>query len=133
MIELEPAAKDAIAKILAEDPQQRAFRIFLHHKGCDGFSFGYGLDHPIQQDSCLVEDDVLILVSTRVARLIRGGTLRFLDGPRDLQVSSGCTPAEPVSEDERFLRFDLEIPDRERFRGKFYKKAAGQTIYWDTL
>ena len=134
MIQITPEALAAISQLCTDDPFGRSFRIYSEHKGCDGFSFAYGMDNPIEQDSCLIEGDACVLVSTRLARLIRGGVLELADKPIVQEAGSGCSvPVAQRMRPEIFQRFVLTVPDSERFRGKFYKKADGRELSWDSL
>ena len=120
MINLTPSAHLAVSRLCREDQAKRSFRIFIQHKGCDGLTFGFGMDEPLPVDSCQIDDDdALILITTRVAQLLRGSTLSYDGDAENRTVELGL--------------FSLKVPDPDRFRGKFYRDSAANPMDWDRL
>lgn len=119
MIALTQAAQTAVERLCRDDPEGHSFRLFIQHKGCDGFAFGFGMDNPLPVDSCQVDGDALVLITTRVAQLVRGGTLDYraedMDAPVNLE------------------QFSFSVPDPERFHGKFYRHSDNTPLNWDLL
>ncbi len=120
MIEITRQAHDAIVKLSTKDPSGRSFRIFIEQKGCDGIHPGFGLDLPIPEDSCLVENDAMILISTRLAQILRGSTLDYVP-------SNAASDTEEI----QLQDFSLIIPHAKELKGKFFKK--GDNTEWDLL
>lgn len=119
MIDLTERARTAISELCKNDAQGRSLRIFVQHKGCNGLTFGFGMDEPLQVDSAVLDGDAEILITTALGTLIRGSTLDY-QGPEDEE--------QPLPEN-----FELQLLDPSRFQGKFFKHNKGGTIDWDLL
>jgi iron-sulfur cluster assembly protein len=93
MIELTPAAKDAVKSAIARSGKDgAALRIMIEAGGCSGYKYLIGLDTDTRPDDAVVEEDgVRVLVDAQSQPLLTGLKVDFVSSLE----SSGFTFNNP--------------------------------------
>lgn len=84
--------------------RNKALRVWIADKNCDGLIFGVAFDYPIDGDVQYRFGGLLVLVDRDTARYIQGAEVDFVD-------------------DARGRGFVVQVPAPEQYRGKFFLKA----------
>jgi len=105
LIQFSEKAKAQVPLLQKSNPEwsEKAIRIYLSGKGCDGFDYGVCFDNVESSDQVVKFDGFEVAIDPDTLQFVEGSVIDWVD-------------------DERGQGFLVENPNHKKFRGKFFKK-----------